>query len=60
MIPKSVNAARIAENFKSLEVKLDEEDMRRIKEVDKNTRFLSVRGLVCNISEQSELDDSRM
>ena len=60
MIPKSVNAARIAENFKSLEVKLDEEDMRRIKEVDKNTRFLSVRGLVCNISEQSELGDSRM
>ena len=43
MIPKSVNAARIAENFKSLEVKLDEEDMRRIKEVDRNTRFESVR-----------------
>jgi diketogulonate reductase-like aldo/keto reductase len=38
-----VNPGRIAENLKSTEVKLDPEDMKRLREADKNKRLLSVR-----------------
>ena len=43
VIPKTVNPARIIENLKSTEVKLDPEDMRRLRELDRNGRLLLVR-----------------
>ena len=33
--------ARVTENLKATEIKLDVEDMRRLREVDKNARLLS-------------------
>ena len=41
MIPKSTNPARIIENLKSTELKLDTEDMRKLTELDRNYRMLS-------------------
>ncbi|MHB9056121.1 MAG: aldo/keto reductase [Paludibacteraceae bacterium] len=38
VIPKSVNASRIKENFGSLNVTLDNEDMQRISTIDRNLR----------------------
>ena len=40
MIPKSVNPDRIRENLKATEVKLDTEDLERLKALDRNLRFL--------------------
>ena len=40
MIPKSTNPKRIAENLKSTEIKLDADDMQRLRGVDKNLRLL--------------------
>ncbi|KAL5456880.1 hypothetical protein EMCRGX_G034106 [Ephydatia muelleri] len=40
VIPKSVNPDRIRENLKATEVKLDTEDLQRLKALDKNLRFL--------------------
>ena len=42
VIPKTVTPARITENLKSTELKLDQEDMRRLRGVDKNFRQLVV------------------
>lgn len=43
MIPKTVTPARIKENLEGTQVKLDAEDMRRLKEVGSiNFRFLKV------------------
>ena len=39
MIPKTVNPARITENLKSTELKLDAEDMKRLSEVDRELRL---------------------
>ena len=39
VIPKSVNPDRIRENLKATEVKLDTEDLQRLKALDKNLRF---------------------
>ena len=41
MIAKSVTPSRIAENFKATELKLDAEDMRRLREITINFRALS-------------------
>ena len=41
VIPKSVNPDRIRENLKATEVKLDAEDLQRVKALDKNLRFFS-------------------
>ena len=41
MIPKSSNPVRITENLKSTELKLDAEDMRRLRDLDRNYRMLS-------------------
>lgn len=43
VIPKTVNLVRVVENLKSTEVKLDPEDMRRLREGDRNKRLMSVR-----------------
>ena len=44
MIPKTVTASRITENLKATQIKLDTEDMERLKEVgNRNFRFLKVR-----------------
>ena len=40
MIPKTVNPARVVENLKSTELKLDAEDMRRLRDLDRNHRLL--------------------
>ena len=45
VIPKTVNPARITENLKSTELKLDAEDMRRLKDIDRN------RMLFCELPE---------
>ena len=42
VIPKTVNPTRIEENLKATEVKLDAEDMKRLRELDRNTRMLNV------------------
>ena len=42
VIPKSTNPKRIAENIKSTEIKLDADDMQRLRGVDKNLRFLNL------------------
>lgn len=42
VIPKTVNTDRVSENLKSTEVKLDAEDMKRLRETDKNARLLRV------------------
>ena len=41
VIPKTVNPARITENLKSTELKLDAEDMRRLRGLDRNYRWIS-------------------
>ena len=41
MIPKSVNPDRIRDNLKATAVKLDEDDLKRLKDLDRNTRFLT-------------------
>ena len=46
VIPKSVTSTRIAENFESTKVKLDPEDMRRLRDIDRNIRLLSVRTII--------------
>lgn len=40
VLAKSVNLERVKENLKATEVKLDPEDMRRLRELDINLRFL--------------------
>ena len=40
MIPKTTNLARLPENLKSTEVTLDAEDMKQLRECDKNMRML--------------------
>lgn len=40
VLAKSVNLERVKQNFKATEVKLDAEDMRKLRELDRNLRFL--------------------
>jgi diketogulonate reductase-like aldo/keto reductase len=43
VIPKTVTPSRITENLKATEIKLDAEDMKRLREVgNRNFRFLKV------------------
>ena len=43
VIPKTVTASRITENIKATEIKLDAEDMKRLRELEsKSFRFLKV------------------
>ena len=43
MIPKTVTPSRITENLKATKIKLDAEDMKKLKEVgSRNFRFLKV------------------
>ena len=43
MIPKTVTPSRITENLKATEIKLDAEDMKRLRELEsKNFRCLKV------------------
>ena len=41
MIPKTVNPARITENLKSIELKLDAEDMRQLRDLDRKFRMVT-------------------
>ena len=41
MIPKTVNPARITENLKSTELKLDAEDLRQLRDLDRNYRMVA-------------------
>ena len=41
VIPKTVTLARITENLKATELKLDAEDMRQLRELDRNYRMVS-------------------
>ena len=44
MIPKTVTPSRIKENLKATEIKLDAEDMKRLRELEsKNFRLIQVR-----------------
>ena len=40
VLAKTVNLERVHENLKATNVSLDPEDMRRLKELDRNLRFL--------------------
>jgi alcohol dehydrogenase (NADP+) len=40
-IPKSINPKRIEENFKSLSITLDEADIERIRQMDKQYRYIN-------------------
>ena len=42
VIPKTVNPVRVTENLKSTELKLDAEDMRRLRELDRSLRYVKV------------------
>ena len=42
MIPKTVNLTRINENLGSTKIKLDPEDMKRLREIEKAFRLLKV------------------
>jgi diketogulonate reductase-like aldo/keto reductase len=51
VIPKTVTPSRITENLKATEIKLDAEDMKRLKEVgSRNFRFLKVHTSSRNVS----------
>ena len=39
VIPRSSNPARIVENFRSTELELDSEDMRKLEKLDRNYRM---------------------
>lgn len=41
VIPKSTNSGRIQENFKSTQVNLDEEDLKKISSLDKKFRYIT-------------------
>lgn len=41
VIPKTTNPERVLENFKSTELDLDAEEMRRLREADRNHRLLT-------------------
>lgn len=43
VLAKSVKESRIIENLKCTEVKLDAEDMKRIKELDRDFRYVKAR-----------------
>lgn len=40
VLAKTVNVARVKDNFKAVDLNLDPEDMRRLRELDQNKRFL--------------------
>lgn len=42
VIPKSVNPKRISENFKATQIQLDTEDIKRLKDIDKDYRLFKV------------------
>ena len=42
MIPKSASPARIKENLKSTAIMLDTEDMKRLRELDRSLRYITV------------------
>ena len=42
VIPKSVNAKRIKENFESMNIFLDDNEMKQMKDIDKNFRIFKV------------------
>ena len=46
VIPKTVNPARVVENLKSTELKLDAADMKRLIKVDKNLRLFRGEGFL--------------
>ncbi|MBK5193061.1 MAG: aldo/keto reductase, partial [Flavobacteriaceae bacterium] len=41
VIPKSVNEGRIIENLKSISVNLDEEDLKKIANLNENFRYVT-------------------
>ena len=41
MIPKSVSPDRIRDNLKATEVRLDTEDLQRLRTLDRSLRFLT-------------------
>ncbi|KAI6647353.1 Alcohol dehydrogenase -like [Oopsacas minuta] len=43
LIPKSVTESRLRENFKSINLKLDEDDVKRLKSLDKNLRLYTMK-----------------
>ena len=46
VIPKTVSPARITDNLKSTELKLDAEDMRQLRSLDRNYRWLTATTLM--------------
>lgn len=46
VLPKSVNASRIAENFDSYQVKLDEDDMKQLGATERGFRFIKAKFLL--------------
>ena len=46
VLPKSVNLDRIAENFGSYDVKLDEDDMKQLEALECNCRFIKAQFLL--------------
>ena len=58
VIPKSVNPDRIRDNFKATAIKLDEDDIRRIRALDRNTRFLTFAWFLKQSSSVEDLWDT--
>ncbi len=57
-IPKTVHPARISENLQAAEIKLDQEDMKQLRDVDRDIRLLRGTSLLTSKFNSEDLWDT--